>query len=174
MKDNFGLLETLAVQLFRDNGLPTPTRQVTVINRHGTFVARVDLAWPELGVFVELDGQGHAGQPVYDASRTYRAKSRLASVRPSCFPVGRRSMNALERLSICPGVMCNISRRSSRGCGSSATASCSTANTTRVCTGSVRSPSGCSLGLSELVLEDLVGLEAFDLQIVLGGGVERR
>jgi very-short-patch-repair endonuclease len=29
----------------------------------------VDLAWPELGVFVELDGEHHKGQPVYDASR---------------------------------------------------------------------------------------------------------
>lgn len=66
------LLETLAIQLFRDAGLPTPMRQVTVFNRHGTFVARVDLAWPELGVFVELDGQGHKGQPVYDASRQNR------------------------------------------------------------------------------------------------------
>jgi very-short-patch-repair endonuclease len=35
----------------------------------GTFVARVDLCWPHLGIFVELDGQGHEDQPVYDASR---------------------------------------------------------------------------------------------------------
>jgi very-short-patch-repair endonuclease len=66
------LLETLAVQLFREAGLPDPQRQVVVASRHGTFVARVDLAWPELGVFVELDGQGHAGQPVYDANRQTR------------------------------------------------------------------------------------------------------
>jgi hypothetical protein len=66
------LLETLAVQLFRTAGLPEPTRQVKVYSRHGTFVARVDLAWPELGVFVELDGQQHPGQPVYDANRQTR------------------------------------------------------------------------------------------------------
>jgi very-short-patch-repair endonuclease len=29
----------------------------------------VDLAWPELGVLIELDGQHHLGQPVYDARR---------------------------------------------------------------------------------------------------------
>jgi very-short-patch-repair endonuclease len=28
-----------------------------------------DLAWPDLGFFVELDGQQHGGQPVYDARR---------------------------------------------------------------------------------------------------------
>lgn len=66
------LLETLAVQLFRSEGFPDPERQVVVTNRHGTFVARVDLAWPELGVFVELDGQHHRGQPVYDANRQNR------------------------------------------------------------------------------------------------------
>jgi hypothetical protein len=66
------LLETLAVQLFRAAGMPDPQRQVLVFNRHGTFVARVDLAWPELGIFVELDGQGHPDQPVYDANRQTR------------------------------------------------------------------------------------------------------
>jgi hypothetical protein len=44
------LLETLAVQLFRAAGFPDPPRQVVVESRHGTFVARVDLAWPELGI----------------------------------------------------------------------------------------------------------------------------
>jgi hypothetical protein len=33
--------------------LPAPQRQVLVVNRHGDFVAFVDLAWPELGVFIE-------------------------------------------------------------------------------------------------------------------------
>ncbi|MEN3271590.1 MAG: hypothetical protein V7636_351, partial [Actinomycetota bacterium] len=35
----------------------------------GTFVARVDFCWPDLGLFLELDGQGHKDQPVYDAHR---------------------------------------------------------------------------------------------------------
>lgn len=64
------LLETLMVQLARlVPGLPEPVRQQVVVNEHGEFVARVDLAWPELGLFIELDGQQHKGQPVYDARR---------------------------------------------------------------------------------------------------------
>ncbi len=64
------LLETLMVQLARTvPGLPDPVRQCRVVNAYGEFVALVDLAWPDLGLFVELDGQHHAGQPVYDARR---------------------------------------------------------------------------------------------------------
>jgi hypothetical protein len=64
------LLETLMVQLARlIPGLSDPVRQLRIENRYGEFVAFVDLAWPELGIFIELDGQGHKGQPVYDASR---------------------------------------------------------------------------------------------------------
>jgi very-short-patch-repair endonuclease len=35
----------------------------------GETVAFVDLCWPELGLFIELDGQFHVGQPVHDARR---------------------------------------------------------------------------------------------------------
>jgi very-short-patch-repair endonuclease len=49
--------------------LPPPVRQYEVFDADGNFVARVDLAWPELGLFIELDGEQHKGQPVYDASR---------------------------------------------------------------------------------------------------------
>ena len=64
------LLETLMVQLARTiPGLPPPIRQFVLFDEHGTFVARIDLCWPELGLFVELDGQQHEGQPVYDARR---------------------------------------------------------------------------------------------------------
>jgi len=64
------LLETLMVQLVRGvDGLPDPIRQHELFGDHGSFVARVDLAWPELGLFVELDGQHHAGQPIHDARR---------------------------------------------------------------------------------------------------------
>jgi hypothetical protein len=63
------LLESLMVQLTRRVGLPDPVRQHVVTWEDGTFVARVDLCWPWLGVFVELDGQQHKDQPVYDASR---------------------------------------------------------------------------------------------------------
>jgi hypothetical protein len=60
------LLETLMVQLARTvPGLPDPVRQLWIEDAR----ARLDLAWPELGLFVELDGQQHFGQPVYDARR---------------------------------------------------------------------------------------------------------
>jgi hypothetical protein len=64
------LLETLMVQLIRAIPfLPEPTRQLEVVDPNESFVARVDLSWPELGLFLELDGQHHEDQPVYDARR---------------------------------------------------------------------------------------------------------
>ena len=64
------LLETLMVQLARTvTWLPDPVRQYRVENEHGIFVARLDLSWPPIGFFLELDGQQHRGQPVYDAVR---------------------------------------------------------------------------------------------------------
>jgi hypothetical protein len=63
-------LETIAVQIARTaEGVPEPTRQFVVRNRHDDFVARLDVAWPDLGGFLELDGLGHRGQPVHDATR---------------------------------------------------------------------------------------------------------
>jgi hypothetical protein len=62
------MLETLFVQLARlVPGLAPPVRQYRVRDAHGREVARVDLCWPELGLFIELDGQHHRGQPLYDA-----------------------------------------------------------------------------------------------------------
>lgn len=64
------LLETLFVQLARTvPGLGPPQRQVVIRDERGEVIARVDLAWPELGLFIELDGQQHQDQPVYDARR---------------------------------------------------------------------------------------------------------
>ena len=60
------LLETLMVQLIRTvPGLAEPVRQLWIEAAH----ARLDLAWPQLGLFIELDGQHHKDQPVYDARR---------------------------------------------------------------------------------------------------------
>ena len=64
------LLETLAIQLARlVPGLGPPVRQYPIRDESGRIIARADLAWPELGLFIELDGQQHPGQPLYDASR---------------------------------------------------------------------------------------------------------
>lgn len=67
------LLETLAVQLFRtEPTIPTPTRQLEIFDEHGVFAGRPDLCWPEFDLFLELDGQQHKDQPVYDARRQTR------------------------------------------------------------------------------------------------------
>lgn len=64
------LLETLALQLARTvPELGEPERQHVVRRRDGSFIARLDLSWPALGMFLELDGQQHRDQPVYDARR---------------------------------------------------------------------------------------------------------
>ena len=63
--------------------LPDPVRQFVVRDEDGNFVARVDLCWPDLGLFIELDGQQHKGQPVYDANReTAVVRGHRLAVRP--------------------------------------------------------------------------------------------
>ena len=60
------LLETLMLQLIRTiPGLPEPVRQLWIDGAR----ARLDLAWPALGLFIELDGEHHKDQPIYDARR---------------------------------------------------------------------------------------------------------
>jgi len=72
------LLETLMVQLVRMiAGLDAPLRQVNVYDEHGLFVARVDLAWPALGPFIELD-----------STRVSRFTTPAARPRSSPRPVG--------------------------------------------------------------------------------------
>ncbi len=63
------LLETLFMQAARlVPGLGPPVRQYVLLDGE-RFVARIDFVWPALGIFIELDGEGHKDQPVYDASR---------------------------------------------------------------------------------------------------------
>ena len=58
------------VQLARDvPGIGDLERQYRVEDEHGQFVAYLDLAKPVPGFFVELDGQQHKDQPIYDARR---------------------------------------------------------------------------------------------------------
>jgi hypothetical protein len=64
------LMETIGLQLARDVPiLGEPIRQHEVHTADGIFVARLDLMFPRVGVVFELDGQQHAGPPVYDARR---------------------------------------------------------------------------------------------------------
>ncbi|MGY1705468.1 endonuclease domain-containing protein [Geodermatophilus sp. SYSU D00697] len=51
--------ETRLRLLMADGGLPAPVAQY-VVRHEGREVARVDVAWPELGIAVEYDGAWHA------------------------------------------------------------------------------------------------------------------
>jgi len=60
--------ETRLRLLLHASGLPRPVAQFTV--RHeGVFVARVDLAWPELRLAVEYDGRWHGDTAQFAADR---------------------------------------------------------------------------------------------------------
>ena len=62
------LLETYMIQLIRTvPSVPDPVRQLQV------GWALLDQSWPDVGLFIELDGQQHAGQPVYDSRREVRS-----------------------------------------------------------------------------------------------------
>ena len=64
------VLETMTLQLIRqDPRFPIPSRQVEVLRALGSRPAFVDLAWPDHGMFLELDGEQHKDQPRYDATR---------------------------------------------------------------------------------------------------------
>jgi hypothetical protein len=64
------LLETLMVQLARDvPEVGELVRQYPVWNDHEVLIALLDLSRPDLGFFIELDGEQHKDQPVYDSTR---------------------------------------------------------------------------------------------------------
>lgn len=50
------VFESCARVAFREQGLPAPELQVTIIGRDGTMIARVDFLWREYGVIAEADG----------------------------------------------------------------------------------------------------------------------
>lgn len=49
--------ETRSFVLIFNHGLPLPEPQYAILDGHGREIARVDFAWPELGVFLEFDGR---------------------------------------------------------------------------------------------------------------------
>ncbi len=49
--------ETRSFVLLFNHGLPLPVPQYPILDRDGRAIARVDFAWPELGVFLEFDGK---------------------------------------------------------------------------------------------------------------------
>ncbi len=65
--------ETRSRHLCRKQRLPAPVPQFEIVDRAGNTVARVDLAWPSLGLFLEFDGREkyllhrRSGESVADA-----------------------------------------------------------------------------------------------------------
>lgn len=55
--------ETRLRLLLRDAGLPEPRTAWNLYDQRGTFVAELDLAYPERLVAVEYDGRVHAADP---------------------------------------------------------------------------------------------------------------
>lgn len=49
--------ETRTFFLLHRQGLPMPVPQYEIRDENGVLIARVDFAWPELGVFLEFDGK---------------------------------------------------------------------------------------------------------------------
>ncbi|MDF1606209.1 type IV toxin-antitoxin system AbiEi family antitoxin domain-containing protein [Nocardioides sp. YIM 152315] len=49
--------ESRSLYLFFQHGLPAPHPQYPIHDSSGREIARVDFAWPELGVFLEFDGK---------------------------------------------------------------------------------------------------------------------
>lgn len=64
--------ESRVAYLCFSQSLPRPETQVKVRDENGRVVARVDFAWPALGVFLEFDGRvkyGADGQTVWEEKR---------------------------------------------------------------------------------------------------------
>ena len=64
--------ESMLIDVLLAHGLPEPTRQYVIRDESGAFVARVDLAYPELRIAIEYDSyQEHVGkqQLVRDSRR---------------------------------------------------------------------------------------------------------
>jgi very-short-patch-repair endonuclease len=69
-------LETLAWKLLARSGLPMPEAQVDVFDR-GVFVARVDLAYVDVKIAIELDGkETHLTAEAFEADRVKRERLR--------------------------------------------------------------------------------------------------
>lgn len=72
------VLESAAWRLMRENGLPQPVLQFEVHDR-GRFIARLDGAFPELLVGIEVDGYKYHGDPTAQ-SRDRDRRNELESI----------------------------------------------------------------------------------------------
>jgi hypothetical protein len=77
--------ESRAFYVFFRQGLPRPTPQYDVRDASGVVVARLDFAWPELGVWVEVDGRikydelRRAGETAVDVLMREKRREALVS-----------------------------------------------------------------------------------------------
>jgi hypothetical protein len=83
--------ETRLRLLFQAAGLPVPVVQFEVRGAGGRFVARLDLAWPELKVAAEYDGDHHREQAQFR-----RDVARLNALRESGWVVLRFTADDLD------------------------------------------------------------------------------
>lgn len=58
-------MESVLRWILHEAGLPTPVLQHRVLGAQGEFLGEVDLAWPELHVLVEFDGDVHRERRVF-------------------------------------------------------------------------------------------------------------
>jgi very-short-patch-repair endonuclease len=58
-------MESVLRWLLHEAGLPAPVLQLEVRNGEGSFLGRVDLAWPDRKVIVEFDGDVHRDRKVF-------------------------------------------------------------------------------------------------------------
>lgn len=77
-------------------GLPEPQTQVEVRDRHGRFVARLDLYFPEFKVAVEYDGEHHA--PAEQRHADVERREALAALGITCIVVNRPRLWPPEKL----------------------------------------------------------------------------
>jgi hypothetical protein len=63
------LLEAITLSLFAERGLPAPVLHFVVHDGQGRFVAEVDLAYPDMMIAIELDGEVHRDQEVFHRDR---------------------------------------------------------------------------------------------------------
>ena len=71
--------ETQLLELLSGLGLPTPTAQYRVFDRHGLFLARVDAAYPQHRVAIEYDSDQEHGDPTALASDNARRNRLMAA-----------------------------------------------------------------------------------------------
>jgi hypothetical protein len=72
-------LETRYLQVIRTTDVPSPVRQHRVLDHRGRCLGRLDLCWPDVGLWVELDGRASHGRPAALLSDRHR-QNELASL----------------------------------------------------------------------------------------------